>query len=41
VTETFDYRAKRARRLVELIGIPTRAAAALDATLTRLQARLA
>ena len=41
VTETFDYRAKRARRLVELIGIPTRAAAALDGTLTRLQARFA
>jgi hypothetical protein len=41
VTETFDYRAKRARRLVDRIGIPTRAAAALERTLTVLQARFA
>jgi hypothetical protein len=41
VTGTFDYRAKRARRLVQMIGIPTRAAAALDKTLTALRARLA
>ena len=41
VTETFDYRAKRARRAVELIGIPARAAVALDATMTRLAARFA
>ncbi len=41
VTETFDYRAKRARRLVESIGIPDRAAVALDKTLAALQVRLA
>lgn len=41
VTETFDYRAKRARRLVELIGIPTRAAAAVDKTLAGLQTHFA
>lgn len=39
VTETFDYTAKRAPRLVELIGIPRRAGVALDKTLTGLQAR--
>lgn len=39
VTETFDYTAKRARRLVELIGIPRRAGVALDKTLIGLQAR--
>lgn len=41
VTETFDYTAKRARRLVELIAIPKRAGVALDKTLTGLQARFA
>jgi hypothetical protein len=41
VTETFDYRAKRARRLVQLIGVPTRAGAALENTLTALQVRFA
>ena len=41
VTETFDYRAKRARRVVELIGIHSRAVAALKKTLTTLQARFA
>ena len=41
VTETFDYRAKRARRAVELIGVPTRAATALERTLSRLEARFA
>ncbi|MEO3859851.1 SRPBCC family protein [Acrocarpospora sp. B8E8] len=39
VTETFDYRAKRARSLVELIGIPRRAAAILDKSLSALHAR--
>lgn len=41
VTETFDYSAKRVRPVVRLLGIPRRADAALDATLTRLQARFA
>ncbi|WP_329021708.1 SRPBCC family protein [Streptomyces sp. NBC_00690] len=41
VTETFDYTAKRARRLVRLIGIPKRAGTAMDKTLTALQARFA
>ncbi|MEW1699626.1 SRPBCC family protein [Streptomyces sp. NPDC093249] len=41
VTETFDYTAKRARRLVRLIGVPKRAGTALDKTLTALQARFA
>jgi hypothetical protein len=41
ITETFDYTAKRARRLVRLIGIPKRADAALDKTLTALRARFA
>ncbi|MEV7010930.1 SRPBCC family protein [Streptosporangium sp. NPDC051022] len=41
VTETFDYSAKRARRLVRLIGIPKRAGTALDKTLAALQARFA
>lgn len=41
VTETFDYGAKRARRLVEWIGVPARAGIALDKTLAALQARFA
>ncbi|WP_215453317.1 SRPBCC family protein [Streptomyces sp. ATCC 21386] len=41
VTETFDYTAKRARRLVRLIGVPRRAGTAVDRTLTALQARFA
>ncbi|WP_405644240.1 SRPBCC family protein [Streptomyces uncialis] len=41
VTETFDYTAKRARRLVRLIGIPKRAGTAVDKTLTALRARFA
>ncbi|GAA2264091.1 hypothetical protein GCM10010232_65190 [Streptomyces amakusaensis] len=41
VTETFDYTAKRARRLVRLIGVPKRAGTAVDKTLTALQARFA
>ena len=41
VTETFDYRGKRARRAVELIGVPARAATALERTLSRLEARFA
>ncbi|MER8236612.1 SRPBCC family protein [Streptomyces sp. NPDC094049] len=41
VTETFDYTAKRARRLVRLIGVPKRAGTALDRTLAALQARFA
>ncbi|MFI6528727.1 SRPBCC family protein [Streptomyces uncialis] len=41
VTETFDYTAKRARRLVRLIGIPKRAGTAMDKTLTALGARFA
>lgn len=39
VTETFDYTAKRGRGLVERIGVPTRAATAIDQTLTGLVAR--
>ena len=39
VVETFDYSAKRARRLVELFGIPTRAATSIEQTLTGLVAR--
>ncbi|MFJ4772350.1 SRPBCC family protein [Streptomyces uncialis] len=39
VTETFDYTAKRARRLVELTGVPKRAGTAMDRTLTALRAR--
>ncbi|MFF4415595.1 SRPBCC family protein [Streptosporangium sp. NPDC001559] len=41
VTETFDYSAKRARRLVRLIGIPRRAGVALDRSLAALRARFA
>lgn len=41
VTEIFDYSAKRGIGLVRMIGIPARADAALDKTLTRLQARFA
>ncbi|QDY75152.1 SRPBCC family protein [Streptomyces qinzhouensis] len=41
VTETFDYTAKRTRRLVELAGFPRRAGTAIDRTLTALQARFA
>lgn len=41
VTETFDYTAKRARRLVRLMGVPRRAGAAIEQTLTALQARFA
>ncbi|MGV9311239.1 SRPBCC family protein [Streptomyces sp. NPDC003691] len=41
VTETFDYTAKRARRLVELAGFPRRAGTAIDRTLGALQARFA
>ncbi|WP_283137629.1 SRPBCC family protein [Rhizohabitans arisaemae] len=39
VTETFDYRAKRARFLVELFGLPKRAATSLEKTLTALRVR--
>ena len=39
VTETFDYTAKRFRSLVELLGVPARAAASIDQTLTGLVAR--
>ncbi|MER7129861.1 SRPBCC family protein [Streptosporangium saharense] len=41
VTETFDYSAKRARRLVRLIGIPRRAGVALDRSLAALRERFA
>jgi uncharacterized protein YndB with AHSA1/START domain len=39
VTGTFDGTAKRAPRLVRLIGIPRRAGTALDGTITALQHR--
>lgn len=39
VTETFDYSAKRARPVVELLGIPSRAATAIEQTLTVLRTR--
>ena len=41
VTETFDHSAKRCPRVVAVLGIPTRAGTAIDATLRRLQARFA
>ncbi|PPK97433.1 polyketide cyclase/dehydrase/lipid transport protein [Kineococcus xinjiangensis] len=41
VTETFDYTAKRAHRLVRALGVPRRAGTALELTLTRLQHRFA
>ena len=39
VVETFDYSAKRARRLVEVFGIPARAATSIEQTLSGLVAR--
>ena len=39
VRQTFDYHAKRARPLVELVGVPGRAAKILDKSLAALQAR--
>ena len=41
VTETFDHSAKRCPGVVAVLGIPTRAGTAIDATLRRLQARFA
>jgi Polyketide cyclase / dehydrase and lipid transport len=41
VRGTFDYSAKRGRRLVELMGFPRRAGRALDGTLAVLQQRFA
>lgn len=41
VTETFDHTAKRCPAVVAALGIPERAGKAIDATLSRLHARLA